>query len=122
MANRHGENLRRRILIATDITRQLQSENAREHLLESERAARTEAERSNLLKEEFLATLSHELRNPLNAILGWATVLNRKPDLSEEVRNGLKAIERNSKIQAQMIADLLDHAGITLARSDRSPI
>lgn len=105
-----------RILIANDITRQLQSENAREHLLESERAARTEAERSNLLKEEFLATLSHELRNPLNAILGWATVLNRKPDLSEEVRNGLRAIERNSKIQAQMIADLLDHAGITFGK------
>ena len=68
------------------------------------------------MKEEFLATLSHELRNPLNAILGWATVLKRKPDLSDEVRNGLQAIERNSRIQAQMIADLLDHAGITFGK------
>jgi PAS domain S-box-containing protein len=105
-----------RILTATDITRQVQAENAREQLLESERAARAAAERSNRMKEEFLATLSHELRNPLNAILGWATVLGRKPDLSDSVRDGLKAIERNSRIQAQMIADLLDHAGITFGK------
>lgn len=104
------------ILTATDITRHLQEETAREQLLESERAARAAAERSNRLMEEFLATLSHELRNPLNAILGWATVLSRKPDLSDATRDGLKAIERNSRIQAQMIADLLDHAGITFGK------
>jgi PAS domain S-box-containing protein len=105
-----------RILTATDITQRLQAEISREQLLESERAARAAAERSNRLKEEFLATLSHELRNPLNAILGWATVLGRKPDLSDSTRDGLKAIERNSRIQAQMIADLLDHAGITFGK------
>lgn len=105
-----------RILTATDITRQLQAESAREQLLDSERAARAAAERSNRMMEEFLATLSHELRNPLNAILGWATVLSRKPDLSDSIRDGLKAIERNSRIQAQMIADLLDHAGITFGK------
>jgi PAS domain S-box-containing protein len=104
------------ILTATDITQHLQADTAREQLLESERAARAAAERSNRLKEEFLATLSHELRNPLNAILGWATVLGRKPDLSDSIRDGLKAIERNSRIQAQMIADLLDHAGITFGK------
>ena len=53
-----------RIAIATNVTE-------REKLLASERAARTEAERSNQIKDEFLATLSHELRNPLNAMLGW---------------------------------------------------
>ncbi len=105
-----------RILVATDITRQLQTEAAREHLLASERAARSEAERSNRLKEEFLATLSHELRNPLNAILGWATVLGRMPDIPQKVLQGVQAIERNSRIQAQMIADLLDYAGISFGK------
>ena len=105
-----------RILVATDITQNLRAEDARESLLASERAARAEAERSNRLKEEFLATLSHELRNPLNAILGWATVLARKPELPEAVKHGLQAIERNSRFQAQMISDLLDYAGITFGK------
>jgi PAS domain S-box-containing protein len=105
-----------RILVATDITQKFRAEEARESLLASERAARTEAERSNRLKEEFLATLSHELRNPLNAILGWATVLSRKPNLPEPVIQGLQAIERNSRFQSQMISDLLDYAGITFGK------
>jgi PAS domain S-box-containing protein len=104
------------ILVATDITDQVLARNARESLLASERAARSEAERSNRLKEEFLATLSHELRNPLNAILGWSTVLGRQQGLPPPVMQGLQAIERNSKIQAQMIADLLDYAGITFGK------
>jgi PAS domain S-box-containing protein len=105
-----------RILVAEDVSLKLQAERARELLLTSERTARAEAERSNRLKEEFLATLSHELRNPLNAILGWATVLNRKPGLPEAVTQGLQAIERNSRIQARMISDLLDYAGITFGK------
>jgi len=105
-----------RILVAEDVSEQLQSERARESLLSSERAARAAAERSNRLKEEFLATLSHELRNPLNAILGWATLLNRRPGLPEAVTQGLRAIERNSRIQARMISDLLDYAGITFGK------
>jgi signal transduction histidine kinase len=105
-----------RILVATDVTQKLRAEEARESLLASERAARSEAERSNRLKEEFLATLSHELRNPLNAILGWATLLNRKPGLPASVTHGLQAIERNSRFQAQMISDLLDYAGVTFGK------
>jgi hypothetical protein len=105
-----------RILVAEDVSLRLQTERARESLLISERAARAEAERSNRLKEEFLATLSHELRNPLNAILGWATVLSRKSGLPEGVVQGLQAIERNSRIQARMISDLLDYAGITFGK------
>jgi PAS domain S-box-containing protein len=105
-----------RILVATDVSARAEAERARESLLQSERAARSEAERSNRLKEEFLATLSHELRNPLNAILGWATILGRRHDLAEPVMQGLQAIERNSRIQARMISDLLDYAGISFGK------
>jgi signal transduction histidine kinase len=62
---------------------------------------------------ELLATLSHELRNPLNAILGWATILARRGDLPESVTQGLQAIERNSRLQARMISDVLDYAAIS---------
>ena len=84
----------------------------RENLLSSERAARTEAERLGHLKDEFLATLSHELRTPLNAIQGWAALL-RQPSLNEPDRlRGLETIERNARVQAQIINDLLDMSRI----------
>jgi signal transduction histidine kinase len=86
--------------------------HALEQGLESERAARAEAERSSRLKGELLAALSHEMRNPLNAILGWATILTRRNDLPEQVTQALQAIERNSRLQARMISDLLDYAAI----------
>jgi PAS domain S-box-containing protein len=105
-----------RILVATDISYRAAAEREREELLSRERAARADAERSNRLKEEFLATLSHELRNPLNAILGWATVLSRASDLPPALMRGVQAIERNSKLQSQMIADLLDYAGISFGK------
>jgi PAS domain S-box-containing protein len=98
-----------RIAIATNVTE-------RERLLESERAARTEAERSNRLKDEFLATLSHELRNPLNAMLGWASVLKRKNVTPQMLEQGLDAIERNSRVQSHLIEDLLDFAGIRFGK------
>jgi len=104
------------IMVMTDISHRLQSEAERENLLARERAARTDAERGNRLKEEFLATLSHELRNPLNAILGWATILGRTQGLPASAMRGVQAIERNSRIQSQMIADLLDYAGITFGK------
>lgn len=105
-----------RIVTVTDISRSIEFEAARERLLASERHARSEAESGNRLKEEFLATISHELRNPLNAILGWATVLNRMQDVPPPVKQGLIAIERNSKFQAKMISDLLDYASIAFGK------
>ncbi len=98
-----------RIAIATNVTE-------REKLLSSERAARSEAERSNRLKDEFLATLSHELRNPLNAMLGWASVLKRKNATPAMMAQGIDAIERNSRIQSHLIEDLLDFAGIRFGK------
>jgi hypothetical protein len=110
-----------RIIVVSDIAERLQAEGDRESRLQRERAARTEAERSNRQKEEFLATLSHELRNPLSAILGWATLLGRMDDLPKPAMRAVEAIERNSRLQSQMIADLLDYAGITFGKMRLTP-
>jgi PAS domain S-box-containing protein len=80
----------------------------RERLLESERAARGEAERANRMKDEFLATVSHELRTPLNAILGWAQIARRPDAKAEQIAKALSVIERNTRLQAQLVSDLFD--------------
>jgi PAS domain S-box-containing protein len=95
-----------------DITEFRQAATEREQLLVSERAARSEAERLGRMKDEFLATLSHELRTPLNAILGWATLLRRVQVGSDDYLKGLETIERNARVQTQIIADLLDMSRI----------
>jgi PAS domain S-box-containing protein len=81
-------------------------------LLESERAARSAAERLSDVKDEFLATLSHELRTPLNAILGWSQVLRTGRKNEADIVRGLQTIERNARVQAQLIEDLLDMSRI----------
>jgi PAS domain S-box-containing protein len=96
---------------STDIHDQKQLQHQNEQLLDSERAARGEAERASRMKDEFLATLSHELRTPLNAILGWAQILRDAADL-KEVREGIEVIERNARAQTQIIEDLLDMSRI----------
>src|SRR5207237_7213200 len=76
--------------------------------LERERAARIQAEEANRAKDDFLATISHELRTPLNAILGWARLLRVGGLDGERRERALDTIERNAKVQAQLIEDLLD--------------
>jgi PAS domain S-box-containing protein len=105
--------------IAHDITRRRRAETQlqqllaeRQQLLDSERAARSEAERLSHMKDEFLATLSHELRTPLNAIQGWAMLLRQKHVSAEDRVRGLEAIERNVRTQVQIVSDLLDMSRI----------
>ncbi|HJX26692.1 MAG TPA: ATP-binding protein, partial [Thermoanaerobaculia bacterium] len=108
---RKGETLVMRGVVR-DITERKAAEIERERLLQSERAARTEAERASRLKDEFLATISHELRTPLNAILGWSQILNYDHVDAETRSQGLAAIERNARSQAQLVNDLLDMSRI----------
>jgi signal transduction histidine kinase/PAS domain-containing protein len=83
---------------------------------ENEKAARTAAENAGRLKDEFLATLSHELRTPLNAILGWAYLLRKHSDDAERMQRGIEVIERNARLQTQLISDLLDISRIVTGK------
>jgi PAS domain S-box-containing protein len=93
---------------ARDITWSKRAEEEKERLLVSERDARSEAEQANRLKDEFLATISHELRSPLNAMLGWARLLRDPQVREEQLDRALEIIERNTQTQARLIEDLLD--------------
>jgi signal transduction histidine kinase len=81
--------------------------------LRRERAARAEAERANRARDEFLAVLSHELRSPLNAIVGWAHILKGQ-DRTGEMRRAIETILRNADHQVRLMADIADLSrGIT---------
>ncbi len=97
---------------ATDIETQKELEVERDRLLQLERTARETAERANRIKDEFLAILSHELRSPLNPILGWAKLLQTRKFNETKTAEALATIERNAKLQTQLIDDLLDVAKI----------
>lgn len=93
--------------VAREAELQAQLED-RSRLLSNEKLARNEAERANRLKDEFLATISHELRNPLNAILGWAHMMRLGNLTPANVERAVETIYRNAKSQAQLVSDLLD--------------
>ncbi|MBW4687152.1 MAG: response regulator [Komarekiella atlantica HA4396-MV6] len=96
------------IAMLTDITDRKRTESERDRLLQLERTARAEAEAANRIKDEFLAVLSHELRSPLNPILGWSKLLQSRKFDETALKKALETIERNAKLQAQLIEDLLD--------------
>jgi len=98
--------------LSQEITELRKAQRQRDELIESERAARLEAECNSRVKDEFLATLSHELRTPLNAILGWAQLIRSPGQLGEAVEEGLEIIERNARAQKQLIEDLMDMSRI----------
>jgi CheY-like chemotaxis protein len=79
-----------------------------ETLLQQEQRARAEVERAMKLKDQFLATLSHELRTPLMSILGWARLLRLGKVSADPAGRALQSIERNARLQARLVDDLLD--------------
>ncbi|MGP1385908.1 MAG: hybrid sensor histidine kinase/response regulator [Thainema sp.] len=88
---------------------ELQERNQRlDALYETTREQAEQLRQANRIKDEFLAVLSHELRSPLNPILGWAKILQMGQQDEAKTRYALETIERNAKLQAQLIEDLLD--------------
>ena len=112
------------LLVIEDITKQKQFEAERIQLLEQEQSARTAAETANRAKDDFLSILSHELRNPLNSLLGWSTLLRHKKLDEARTEQALAAIERAAQAQNLLIMDLLDVSRISSGsmRLDVQPI
>jgi len=109
--------------VTRDVSAQRRAELERERLLVSERRARDEAERQSRIKDEFLATLSHELRTPMNAILGWLNMLTTGNGLRSPEK-AIAVIERNAQLQARLIEDLLEMNKLTTGtvRLDIAPL
>lgn len=101
------------LLSIEDISDRKQFESERSQLLAQEQSARQQAEAANRAKDEFLSNLSHELRNPLNIMLGWAQLLRRHQLDEATTRQALDVIERSALAQVQLIEDLLDISRIT---------
>ncbi len=101
--------------IMRDFTERKRAEDERAQLLIREQEARAASEASlraaesaNRLKDEFLATLSHELRSPLNAMLGWIQLLNTRKFDEATTARAMETIERSARSQSQLVEDLLD--------------
>jgi signal transduction histidine kinase/CheY-like chemotaxis protein len=92
---------------AKEVARRERAEAERDRLLTSERTARDDAERASRIKDDFMATLSHELRSPLAAMLGWCAIA-RKGDLPPDAARAIDTIERNARLQTRLVDDLLD--------------
>jgi two-component system CheB/CheR fusion protein len=112
--------------VSTDNTVRRRAEQERENLLLREREARAEAEAANRLKDEFLATLSHELRNPLNVVIGYSEILRRSDDTLKQsfVIKAAETIRRNALAQSQLVSDLLDLSRLQMGKLslDRRPL
>lgn len=112
------------LVMANDITSRKRSEEEREQLLDKEQKAREAAETANRAKDEFLAIASHELRAPLNAMLGWAQILRSTRVDEATLAHAIEIIERSAKTQSRLIEDLLDTARIVSGklRLDIQPV
>ncbi|MEB3216425.1 MAG: PAS domain S-box protein [Nostocales cyanobacterium 94392] len=102
------ENSSMAICFILDITKRKSIEAERTQLLIREQQARKEAELANRAKDDFIAMVSHDLRSPLNAILGWAQLLQKNGDDQTMRNHALEVITRNARAQNALIKDLLD--------------
>lgn len=100
------------VIAARDITERKRAQAEHSQLLAMEKTARAEAEAASRAKDEFLAVVSHELRTPMTAVLGWTWLLRSGDVAAEERDKALEVIDRNMKMQAQIIEDLLDVSSI----------
>jgi PAS domain S-box-containing protein len=107
--------------VCNDISDRVQLERDRERILQQEQAAREAAENANRIKDEFLAVLSHELRSPLNPILGWSKLLQTRKFDEAKTAYALATIERNAKLQSELIEDLLDVSRILQGKLSLNP-
>jgi two-component system, chemotaxis family, CheB/CheR fusion protein len=118
---------RGRLLLAIDDRTEVkQAERGREALLALEHDAREQAEAADQLKDQFVATVSHELRGPLTVIVGWMNILQGagpRPDTAT-LTKALAAIGRGVTAQGRLISDLLDHSRIVTGKIElqRGPI
>ncbi|MBM0743983.1 PAS domain-containing protein [Phormidium sp. CLA17] len=117
----HSDDTLLLLLAIEDITLRRQYEAERSRLLTQEQEARQLAETANRTKDDFLSNLSHELRNPLNIMLGWAKMLRTRQLSEDTVMRALEVIERSARAQAQLIEDLLDVSRITSGKLNLSP-
>lgn len=98
--------------VSLDVTEHQEIQEQRNQLLHLEQSARAKAEAANRMKDEFLSILSHEVRTPLNSVLGWIQLLRSRSLTPMMAEKGLEALSRNAQAQAQIIEDLLDMAQI----------
>jgi two-component system CheB/CheR fusion protein len=119
----HRENLQERILLAfEDCTEVRKTDRERESMLAMEQQARQRAELADRIKDEFVATLSHELRGPLSAMVGWVHVLRGGGLDDATIRErGMAAIERGVNAQTRLIEDLLDYSRMVTGRLPLAP-
>ncbi|MCL1465834.1 chemotaxis protein CheB [Argonema galeatum] len=104
------------LLAIEDITDRRRIEEERHQLLIFEQSARETAEDANRAKDEFLSILSHELRNPLSAIMGWTKLISTKKLDETQTAHGLDIIQRSAQAQNKLIEDILDISRITTGK------
>jgi signal transduction histidine kinase len=104
------------IVVNQDITARKRAEAEREELFAERERLRLEAQEANRVKDDFIATLSHELRTPVQSVLGWASILKRTGAGPQTSERAVSAIERNARIVAQLLDDTLEFSRVVAGK------